>query len=327
MTSDGTCSPIREDFLYVGLWEGALAVGPCEEASCLGLCWIGAEGTGPHGVRHRKGCSGPSSEVEAAGGRQPSCWVGGQHRSGPREVASCLELCWTGAWSAGLLRVGVGLWLEIEGARAEQMGCWASGLLDFSAATLPLSCIMCSLEPKSCSPKFFCRLSDVDGMSPTVDACPHCLLLSLHPSCSSRCSARLKGSSNSHGSAFSCYFYVAAAACQGCGATGVGIGISGPPIRCLNLEILNRGSLIKGGDLEKDLDPILQSNRIYIKVVSDQSPIEGQFEFCFLFLKHLFQHGRCVPSSVTNATSLERIGTKIFIPSKGFEGLKRIRGR
>ncbi|KAI5663381.1 hypothetical protein M9H77_22704 [Catharanthus roseus] len=43
-------------------------------------------------------------------------------------------------------------------------------------------------------------------------------------------------------------------------------------------------------------------------------------------LRHLFQHGRCVPSCATNATSLERIGTTIFMPSKGCERPKTRRG-
>ncbi|KAI5663073.1 hypothetical protein M9H77_22396 [Catharanthus roseus] len=43
-------------------------------------------------------------------------------------------------------------------------------------------------------------------------------------------------------------------------------------------------------------------------------------------LRHLFEHGRCVPSSATNAISLKRIGTTIFMPSKGCKGLKKRRG-
>ncbi|KAI5681296.1 hypothetical protein M9H77_02523 [Catharanthus roseus] len=62
-----------------------------------------------------------------------------------------------------------------------------------------------------------------------------------------------------------------------------------------------------------------------------------QFESCLMgkmysrpfthkVLRHLFQHGRCVPSCAMNATSLERIRTTIFISSKGCEGLKKRRG-
>ncbi|KAI5683011.1 hypothetical protein M9H77_04239 [Catharanthus roseus] len=42
-------------------------------------------------------------------------------------------------------------------------------------------------------------------------------------------------------------------------------------------------------------------------------------------LMHLFQHERCIPSCATNATSLERFGTTIFMPSKGCEGPKKRR--
>ncbi|KAI5650514.1 hypothetical protein M9H77_36519 [Catharanthus roseus] len=44
------------------------------------------------------------------------------------------------------------------------------------------------------------------------------------------------------------------------------------------------------------------------------------------FLRHIFQHRRCIPSCAMNAISLERIGTTIFMPSKGCEGLKKRRG-
>ncbi|KAI5663909.1 hypothetical protein M9H77_23232 [Catharanthus roseus] len=43
----------------------------------------------------------------------------------------------------------------------------------------------------------------------------------------------------------------------------------------LGYKILNRGSSIKGGDLRKDLDPILKSKRNHIKVVSEQPLNEG----------------------------------------------------
>ncbi|KAI5661963.1 hypothetical protein M9H77_21286 [Catharanthus roseus] len=47
--------------------------------------------------------------------------------------------------------------------------------------------------------------------------------------------------------------------------------------------------------------------------------------FIFLGLRHLFQYGTRVTSCATNATSLEKIGTTIFMPSKGCEGLKKRR--
>ncbi|KAI5649691.1 hypothetical protein M9H77_35696 [Catharanthus roseus] len=47
--------------------------------------------------------------------------------------------------------------------------------------------------------------------------------------------------------------------------------------------------------------------------------------FNFHILRHIFQHGRCIPSNATDTTSLERIGTTIVMPSKGCEGLKKRR--
>ncbi|KAI5664547.1 hypothetical protein M9H77_23870 [Catharanthus roseus] len=82
-------------------------------------------------------------------------------------------------------------------------------------------------------------------------------------------------------------------------------------------QIFNEGrSSIKGGDLGKDLNPILQSKEDLHQSVGELS------SFSVRVLRHLCQHGRCVPSYATNATSLERTRTTIFMPSKGCQGLK-----
>ncbi|KAI5654526.1 hypothetical protein M9H77_31713 [Catharanthus roseus] len=64
---------------------------------------------------------------------------------------------------------------------------------------------------------------------------------------------------------------------------------------------------LSGGELLKVLIPIADS----------------RFPLPSMVLRHLFQHGRCVPSCAMNATSLEMIGITILISSKRCEGLKK----
>ncbi|KAI5648110.1 hypothetical protein M9H77_34115 [Catharanthus roseus] len=123
------------DFGLIG-GDWATICGPSLEEAAGGRragCWV----DGPLGSWSRKGYYGPPLEVEPSGGKRAGRWIGGPLGSGPQEGASCLELCWIGAWSIGLFITKVGpAGLDTLAAKLS-LSSSKSRLLKGSAAVLP----------------------------------------------------------------------------------------------------------------------------------------------------------------------------------------------